>query len=57
MPSIRIEAGGWLRGRERDVMQAVNEATFEPLGVKAEQNDIVINCRDESTRLISSGRS
>lgn len=57
MPSIRIEAGAWLRGRERELMLAVNDATFEPLGVQSEQNDIVINCRDENTRLVAPGRS
>ncbi|MCV9937245.1 tautomerase family protein [Boseaceae bacterium BT-24-1] len=57
MPSIRIEAGAWLLGREREMMLAVNAATFEPLGVGSEQNDIVINCRDESTRLIAPGKS
>lgn len=57
MPSIRIEAGAWLRGRERELMLAVNEATFEPLGVRAEHNDIVMNCRDENTRLIAPGKS
>ncbi|MDZ4369392.1 MAG: tautomerase family protein [Afipia sp.] len=57
MPSIRIETGVWLLGREREMMLAVNAATFEPLGVGAEQNDIVINCRDESKRLIAPGKS
>ncbi|MBA3519790.1 MAG: tautomerase family protein [Rhizobiales bacterium] len=57
MPSIRIETGTWLRGREHDLMLAVSEATFGPLGVRAEQNDVVINCRDAETRLIGPGKS
>lgn len=57
MPSIRIDTGLWLRGREHALMLAVNEATFAPLSVQASQNDIVLNCRDENTRLIAPGQS
>ena len=57
MPSIRIETGAWARGREQELMAAVNEATFEPLGVRAEQNDLVINCRDGHARLLALGKS
>lgn len=57
MPSIQIETGTWPRGRERDLMEAVSEATFEPLGVGAEKNDVVLDCRDPQTRLVPPGRS
>lgn len=57
MPSIRVETGMWLRGSELDFMLVLNEATFAPLGVQAEQNDIVLNCRDEKARLIAPGKS
>lgn len=57
MPSIRVETGTWPRGREHDVMLAVSEATYGPLGVWAEKNDVVINCREAETRLIPPGKS
>lgn len=55
MPSIRIETGAWLRGREHDLMTTVSEALVRTLG--AERNDVVINCRDAETRLNAPGKT
>ena len=57
MPSIRIEAGAHLEGREGEVMRAVSEAACRPLSVALAQNDIVMTCRADGLRLVGEGRS
>ncbi|MBN8942020.1 MAG: tautomerase family protein [Rhizobiales bacterium] len=57
MPSIRIDAGAHLRGRQNEVMAAVNSATLEPLGVSPADNDLVMACHDPQTRIVPEGRS
>lgn len=57
MPSIRIDAGAHLRGFEREVMIAINRATFETLQVTAAVNDVIIHCHDAEARITPEGRS
>jgi phenylpyruvate tautomerase PptA (4-oxalocrotonate tautomerase family) len=57
MPSTRIATGDWARGREPDVIQAVQGAILRALKVPDWDRDIVLDLYDRTRRIVPGGRS
>jgi hypothetical protein len=57
MPSTRIVTGEWARGRELDLLEAVQSALVQSIKIPEEDRDIVIDLYENSRRIITPGRS
>jgi phenylpyruvate tautomerase PptA (4-oxalocrotonate tautomerase family) len=57
MPSTRIATGDWARGRERDLIDAVQSALLSAIRIPDWDRDIVIDLYDSEQRIVPTGRS
>lgn len=57
MPSTRIITGPWARGRERELMEAVQAALLAAIKIPDWDRDSVVELYGEDRRLVPSGRS
>jgi phenylpyruvate tautomerase PptA (4-oxalocrotonate tautomerase family) len=57
MPSTRISTGQWARGKERELIEVVQNALLEGLKVPDWDRDIVLHLFDDEHRIVPSGRS
>jgi hypothetical protein len=57
MPSTRIATGTWARGRELQVIEAVQAALREALKIPEWDRDIVLDLYDADRRIVIAGQS
>ena len=57
MPSTRIAAGAWVRGREASIIEAVQRALSSALELPEWDRDVVLDCYDSGQRIVPAGRS
>jgi phenylpyruvate tautomerase PptA (4-oxalocrotonate tautomerase family) len=57
MPSTRIDTGEWVVGRERELIEAVQEALASALKLPDWDRDIVLTAHAPATRIVPTGRS
>ncbi|SDG41791.1 Tautomerase enzyme [Bradyrhizobium sp. Rc2d] len=57
MPSTRITVGGWARGSEPEVIEAVQSALLSTLKIPDYERDVVLDIYDAAARIVPTGRS
>ena len=57
MPSTRISTGLWARGRESEVLDAVQSALFAALKIPDYDRDVVLDLYDPVSQIVPTGRS
>jgi phenylpyruvate tautomerase PptA (4-oxalocrotonate tautomerase family) len=57
MPSTRITAGAWAKGREASVLEAVQNALLSALKIPDYDRDIVLDLYEPDRRIVPAGRS
>jgi phenylpyruvate tautomerase PptA (4-oxalocrotonate tautomerase family) len=57
MPSVNIFTGSWARGQERALLEAVHAAMVSAIGVPEGDRDAVLDCYDDSHRLVPASSS
>jgi phenylpyruvate tautomerase PptA (4-oxalocrotonate tautomerase family) len=57
MPSTRITTGIWARGRERDVIEAVQSALLATIKIPNYDRDIVVDLYGPESRIVPTDRS
>jgi len=57
MPSTRIVTGEWARGREPDLIEAVQSALLKSIKIPDWDRDVVVDCYDDKRRIVPTGRS
>jgi phenylpyruvate tautomerase PptA (4-oxalocrotonate tautomerase family) len=57
MPSTRIASGDWARGREMELIAAVQSAMLSAIKIPEWDRDVVVDLYDASRRIIPTGRS
>jgi phenylpyruvate tautomerase PptA (4-oxalocrotonate tautomerase family) len=57
MPSTRIASGEWARGREMELIAAVQSAMLSAIKIPEWDRDVVVDIYDGGRRIIPTGRS
>jgi phenylpyruvate tautomerase PptA (4-oxalocrotonate tautomerase family) len=57
MPSTRILTGDWARGREMDLINAVQSALLSAIKIPDWDRDVIIDLYDDKQRIVPTGRS
>src|SRR5262245_42205175 len=57
MPCTRITTGVWARGRELEVVEAVQSALLKALTIPQWDRDIALDLYESNTRIVPTGRS
>jgi phenylpyruvate tautomerase PptA (4-oxalocrotonate tautomerase family) len=57
MPSTRIACGEWARGREGELIAAVQSAMLSAIKIPEWDRDVVVDVYDVNRRIIPTGRS
>lgn len=57
MPVTRIVTGDWARGREIEVIEAVQSAMLATLKIPDWDRDVTVDTYDETQRIVPTGRS
>jgi phenylpyruvate tautomerase PptA (4-oxalocrotonate tautomerase family) len=57
MPSARIVTGEWARGREMDLIEAVQSAMLSAIKIPEWDRDVVVDLYDGARRIVPTGRS
>jgi phenylpyruvate tautomerase PptA (4-oxalocrotonate tautomerase family) len=57
MPSTRIITGDWARGREMELIEAVQSALLAAIKIPDWDRDIVVELCDSHRRIVPTGRS
>lgn len=57
MPSTRIVTGEWARGREMELIEAVQSALVSAISIPDWDRDIVVDLYDGKRRIVPSGTS
>ncbi len=57
MPSTRITTGEWARGREPEIIEAVQSALLDALKIPDYDRDVVVDIHGAATRIVPTGRS
>ena len=57
MPSTRIITGDWARGREMELIEAVQSALLSAIKIPDWDRDIVVELCDGKRRIVPTGRS
>ncbi|MDX2202151.1 MAG: tautomerase family protein [Hyphomicrobiaceae bacterium] len=57
MPSTRIVTGDWARGREPELIEAVQAALHAALKIPDYDRDVVVDTHASGSRIVPSGRS
>lgn len=57
MPSTRITTGGWARGSEQKIIEAVQSALLSALKIPEYDRDVVLDISDAAARIVPTGRS
>jgi hypothetical protein len=57
MPSTRITTGSWARGRESEILEAVQKALLSSLKIPEHDRDIVLDVHEAASRIVPTGRS
>lgn len=56
-PSKRITTGGWARGTEQKIIEAVQSALLSALKIPEYDRDVVLDISDAAARIVPTGRS
>jgi phenylpyruvate tautomerase PptA (4-oxalocrotonate tautomerase family) len=57
MPSVRIATGDWARGREAQVIEAVQAALVQALKVPEWDRDVLLDLYEDRRRIVPTGKS
>jgi phenylpyruvate tautomerase PptA (4-oxalocrotonate tautomerase family) len=57
MPSTRILTGDWAKGREMDLILAVQSAMVSAIKIPDWDRDVVVNLYDDKRRIVPTGKS
>lgn len=57
MPSTRISTGAWVRGKERQLIDAVQASLLESLKIPDWDRDVLVTTLDDGQRIVPTGNS